>query len=161
MGIPIFNHLFLRRIWVVHIRRGPQMPPEMWVRLPSDAFPRFFLQSNSFHISPSVWKDFCISLCFRSCSSLVQKLHLRETECVRFSELKMGMSQNHLKVITPNKLHIPWIVWIRLFLANLHPPRRENRLGLKAAMKSRDLSRKTGTKKGEAPVPPMSWAPGP
>ena len=34
-----------------------------------------------------------------------------------------------------------------------HPcckPRRENRLGLKAAMKSRDLSRKTGTKKGEA-----------
>ena len=28
--------------------------------------------------------------------------------------------------------------------------RRENRLGLKAAMKSRDLSRKTGTKKGEA-----------
>jgi len=28
--------------------------------------------------------------------------------------------------------------------------KRENRLGLKAAMKSRDLSRKTGTKKGEA-----------
>ena len=28
--------------------------------------------------------------------------------------------------------------------------KKENRLGLKAAMRSRDLSRKTGTKKGEA-----------